>query len=246
MIGTIEALGVFVLAILPGYLALRVYGYGRPTLQQARSALGELGETVAVSGLSWAFLYLWKGRHLLPVVLGEPKRTTPDRLDAFAELTIRSVVIGLALGLLWRVGAYAVQLFLRWMRNRAEPGEAQPGFAWLTYVTAPLSRRLRTRSLPASAWDRLMTQLANDGKPVCCRVTTRSGAVVFGTFGTRGYAELEAGGRSLLLDAEMIPDAENGLRLVDNTQGVFVPGDEISALSIVAMAGESLSSNVGR
>ena len=219
MIGTIEALGVFLLAILPGFLVLRVYGWGKAPLQH-RGALGELGVTVIASGAAWGVLYLWRGQTLLPVVLGDPERPTADRLDAFAELAGLSILLGFALGAACKFAWSAIRrVLLRARRSGKQHG---------AFVSA-----LRDRALPDAAWDQLLTRLSNRQEPVICRVTTRSGGTVLGVFADTGLADWEAEGRGLLLEPEVVRDDAGQLRPLPASRGVFVPGDEISVLSVI-------------
>ena len=245
MIGTIEALGVFLLAILPGFLGLRVYGYGRPPLR-LRGALGELGATVVASAAGWTVLYLWRGEDLLPIVLGEPERSTEDRLDAFAELAVLSILIGLALGLVVRIGSsiFRATLLRRLQLDALQPvpGTKRRIRDLPQRVRDGLSREIRSRSLPASAWDRLLTRLANRGEAVICRVKTRSGAEVLGVLARDGYLDWEADGRGLLFDLEVTRDAEGTLRPLPDSRGVYVPGEEIAVLSVVKAPDAALPS----
>jgi hypothetical protein len=223
VIGTIEALGVFLLAILPGFIALRVYGWGKPPLQH-RGALGELGVTVVASGAAWVLLYLWRGQTLLPVVLGDPRRTAAERLDAFAELAGLSLLLGFALGAISKVVWSAIRRVLLRARSQEQHGA--------------LLSALRSRALPDAAWDQLLTRLSNRQEPVICRVTTRSGGTVLGVFADTGLADWEAEGRGLLLEPEVVRDDAGQLRPLPASRGVFVPGDEISVLSVIAFPGD--------
>jgi hypothetical protein len=242
VIGTVEALGVFLLAILPGFLVLRVYRWGQPPLQ-LRGPLGELGMTVVASASAWTILYLWRGQELLPVVLGDPERPAGERLDAFAELAGLSIVLGFALGAAWRLAAS----FGRWwlahsLRGGAGGAPSAPRHGrirrWRGSIGARLTWALRNHTLPDAAWDRLLTRLANRGEAVICRVTTRSGSVVFGVLADAGFADWEADGRGLLLDPEVATTETGELSPVPGSRGVFVPGDEIAVLSVVGFPGE--------
>jgi hypothetical protein len=222
VIGTIEALGVFLLAILPGFVFLRVYEWRRPPLQH-RGALGELGMTVVASGAAWVALYLWRGQDLLPVVLGDPKRPTVERLDAFAELAGLSILLGFALGLACR-GVWTITR--RLLMQAEQSGEQQSAI-----VSA-----LRRRTLPDAAWDQLLTRLSNRREPVICRVITRSGPVVLGVLAETGLADWEAEGRGLLLQPEVVRDDAGQLRPLPASQGVVIPGDEIAVLSVIGFS----------
>jgi hypothetical protein len=172
----------------------------------------------------WVLLYLWRGQTLLPVVLGDPKRTAADRLDAFAELVGLSILLGFALGAVCKVVWSAIRRVL--LRARSE----EPDGALLS--------ALRSRALPDAAWDQLLTRLSNRQEPVICRVTTRSGGTVLGVFAETGLADWEAEGRGLLLEPEVVRDDAGQLRPLHASRGVFVPGDEISVLSVIAFPGD--------
>jgi Family of unknown function (DUF6338) len=231
MIGTIEALGVFMLAIVPGFLALRTYSFARPPFRH-RGALGELGATVIVSAIAWTVLYRWRGQDLLPLVLGGQRYPTSDRLDAFAELAGLSVLVGLGLGVAGRALATVLRRLSAKVLAQLERRETTP---WV-------ARQIRARSLPAAAWDRLLTRVANAGKRVVCRIQTRSGHEVLGVLARSGYLDWEADGRGVLFDKEVIRGPA-GLEPVNDSQGLFVPGDEISTLSVVLLPEAAVSSD---
>lgn len=211
-------------------------------------ALGELGAIVLVSALGWAFLYLWRGQDLLPIVLGESGQgadpSTRERLDAFAELAAFSVVIGVLLGALARTAGNAARwAALRLLKSDSrlidpDKHSIQP----LKWLVARLRGQLRARTLPSGSWDRLMTRLSNQGKRVVCRVQTRSGKEVLGVLASGGVADFEADGRGLLLDVEAYRDRSGKIKQVPGSQGLFVPGDEIAFLSVVRLPDEALSS----
>ena len=48
-----------------------------------------------------------------------------------------------------------------------------------------------------------------------------------------GYADWAADGRGLLLDVEVVRDDSGQLQPIPTSEGVFVPGDEISIVSVV-------------
>lgn len=240
MIGTIEALGVFLLAILPGFLGLRVYRLGKPPLR-LRGALAELAATIFTSALGWAALYLWRGKELLPLVLSERGHSTTERLDAFAELAALSVVIGLAFGALGRladslVRPAAIRVLLRLEeKEAAEAREVALPEGMRRRVERWVAKQIRDHSRPSVGWDRLLNRLVNRGEPVVCRVKTRAGEEVLGVFARAGYLDWEADGRGILLDKEVLRGDDGQLRIVPSSQGVFVPGEEISVLSVVSL-----------
>jgi hypothetical protein len=245
VIGTIEALGVFLLAILPGFVGLRVYGFAKPPLR-LRGALGELGATLLFSALAWTALYLWRGQDLLPVVLDKAGHPTRDRIDAFAELAGLGVLLGAALGVLVRaVDATARVSLVHWLQPEDQgPRRGRKGFlrrTWGAFIARVL-REIRARMLPTAAWDRLMTRLANRQRPVLLKVTTRSGSEVLGVFARAGYADWAVDGRGLLLDVEVVRDSAGQLQPVPTSRGVFVPGDEIAVVSVVDLPDEAISS----
>lgn len=242
MIGTVEALGVFLLAVLPGFVARRAFEYGRPPFR-SRGALQELGVMVAWSLLGWVVLYLWRGEELLPQVL-DGLAGVAERIDAFAELVILAIAIGLALGLLARLATAGVRAYA----SRDEPGslvsQVRSRGAWETVWARAgrgLGHALEARSLPPQAWDRLFTRLANERKPVLCRVRLGDGEEILGVLARDGFADWKEDGGDLLLFPEVI-SREGRLRPVPGSRGVFVPRDQIAVLSVVDLPAP-LSSN---
>jgi hypothetical protein len=242
MIGTIEALGVFLLAILPGFLVLRVYRWGKPTLR-LHSTLFELGITVVLSAAAWAGLYVWRGQELLPVVLGDPARPVSQRLDAFAELAGLSILLGFALGIAAKLIASGAKLVLVRLLRPSDGYQPPPKPASVRLRNRVI-RGFRSRTLPDAAWDRLLTRLANRGEAVLCRVSTRSGHQVYGVFADGGFADWEADGRGLLLEPDVVRTDAGRLEPLKDSRGVFVPGDEIAVLSVLGLPGDRRSATV--
>jgi len=72
-------------------------------------------------------------------------------------------------------------------------------------------------------------------------VKTRRGDEVLGVFARAGYLDWEADGPGVLFDKEVIRSPA-GLQPVSDSQGLFVPGDEISSLSIVTLPDDAVTS----
>lgn len=252
MIGTIEALGVFLLAILPGFLGLRVYRFAKPPLR-LRGTLGELGATVFASALGWTALYLWRGQELLPVILSEQGHSTTERLDAFAELTALSVLVGIAFGGVGRLfGSLlrlaAIRVLVRLEAKQAYDAAERPRErqSMRRRIGRWVTKEIRDHTRPSLAWDRLLSRLANQGERVVCRVKTRTGGEVLGVLARAGYLDWEADGRGVLLDKELVRGNDGQIRTVASSQGLFIPGDEISLLSVVSLPEQAvLSENDG-
>ncbi|MEX1141758.1 MAG: DUF6338 family protein [Thermoleophilaceae bacterium] len=234
MIGTIEALGVFLLAVLPGFVGLRLYGLGRPPLR-ARSALHEIAVAIMWSLVGWIALFAWKGSDLLATVL-EVRNGIDQRLDAFAELLFLAVAIGVALAVVARVAVWHVHAYAT--RDDASSLVAQsrehgPWRASGQRVRRWWSRRLHHSVVPSGAWDRLLAQLESGRQAVLCRVVTCDGREVLGVLAGEGYADWEADGRDLLLMPEVIRLPSGDLQALQTSRGVFVPGSQIATVSVV-------------
>ncbi len=226
MIGSIEALGVFLLAVLPGIVGLRVSVAGRAP-RRVRSPLGELGTAMTVSLVGWSLLYLWRGDVLLSVVLGASGRPVAERLDAFAELVGLALTIGMGLGAsLCALGALGRLYVFREVPGSLTGDLRERGVRaglWNRLVMR-LSGELRRRVLPASAWDRLLIRLKNRREIVLCRVATRTGEEVFGLVAQDGFADWKADGCDLLLAPELVRRQGGRLVPVPRSKGVFIPG----------------------
>jgi hypothetical protein len=236
VIGTIEALGVFLLAVLPGFVGIRLYGLGRPPLR-VRGVLQEIATTLSCSLAGWATLYLWRGRELLPAVLaaGVP---VAYRIDAFAELVALAVTIGVALAIIARSGAVTLRLYVTRGGPSSLLAQSEQRGLWGALrdrVGRRWQHELRNSSVPGAAWDRLLARLNNGRDTVLCRVKTSDGQEVFGVFADGGYADWGADGRDLLLMPEVVRDAEGNLQALQASRGVFVAGDRISSLSVVRL-----------
>jgi hypothetical protein len=202
-----------------------------------RGALHELGLAVAWSFAGWAALFWWRGRDLLPVVL-DGDRTIRPRLDAFAELVVLAIAIGAALALIGRLVSATVHIWV----TRDDPSGLRAALrdrgvltGWISRTRERLSHEIATRSVPGAAWDRLLARLNNRREPVVCRVTTCDGHEVLGVLADQGYADWGADGRDLLLMPEIVRDEAGRLQPVLESRGVYVSGEQIASLSVVAI-----------
>lgn len=103
-----------------------------------------------------------------------------------------------------------------------------------------VKREVRAQTQPAYAWDRLLTRLVEGGEAVVCRVTTRSGGEILGVLAD-GWLDWEVEGRGVLFDREVTRDDAGRLRSVGSSRGVYVPGDEISVMSVIELRSALLS-----
>jgi hypothetical protein len=237
VIGTIEALGVFLLAVLPGFVGIRLYGLGRPPLR-VRGVLQEIATTLSWSLAGWVVLYLWRGQELLPTVLAAKDDPVTNRIDAFAELVALAVAIGVALAIVARIAAAGLHLYV----TRGDPSslvaQSEQHGLWRALgdrVGQRLRHELRNSSVPGAAWDRLLARLNNRRETVLCRVKTSDGQEVLGVLADEAYADWGADGRDLLLMPEVVRDANGNLCALQASRGVFVAGGQISSLSVVRL-----------
>jgi uncharacterized protein DUF6338 len=202
VVGTLEAVAVFLYAVVPGYVAVRAYEFRRPPLKH-RTTLMEPARVVSWSALLWALIWWLGARGVLVDLLDE----APDGTTA-----------GIAQDLYWMTAGVL-------------------GAAAIGGVLARLVRdRLETRGALESAddaWDRLLIQLRRAERAVLLKVRLRSGGEVYGAFAEQGRADWVSDGSGLLMDLEVAPDASGVLVDVAGSRGVFVPGEEIAALSVV-------------
>lgn len=241
MIGTIEALGVFLLAVLPGFVGLRLYGLGRPPLR-LRGALQEVGTAITWSLAGWIILFLWRGDELLPIVLSS---TSPiaERTDAFAELAVLAMAIGLGLAAAARMVAAGVHAYVA----RDDP-ESLVMQSKSQGVIRACSRRAARRfthelgnsSVPGAAWDRMLARLNNRREAVVCRVMTCDGREILGVLADEAYADWGADGRDLLLMPEVVVNRHGQLQALPTSRGVFIAGGQITSLSVVRLPPEAL------
>jgi hypothetical protein len=240
MIGSVEALGVFLLAVLPGFIALGASAAGRAP-RRVRGPLGELGTAMTVSLVGWSVLYLWRGDVLLPVVLGGSGHSVSERLDAFAELVGLALAIGVGLGVGLRVLVALRRIYVfRDMPDSLIGAVRKSGIRsglWNRLVVR-LAHELNDRALPSAAWDRLLSRLDNRHETVLCRVATRLGDEVFGIVAQDGFMDWKADGCDLLLVPELIREHNGALVPVPGSKGVFIPGSEIAHVHAVTYPGK--------
>jgi hypothetical protein len=109
LVGTLEALAVFVWVVIPGYVAVRAYEWRRPPLRH-RTALLELARVVTWSALLWAVAW-WCGKDVLVDLLDG----RPDQLKSLTQdiYWLTAAVVG---------GAIAAGLIVRKVRPLLERG----------------------------------------------------------------------------------------------------------------------------
>jgi hypothetical protein len=242
MIGTVEALGVFLLAILPGFVGLRVFGIGRPPLEH-RGVLAELGITLTWSLVAWVALFLWRGDEVLPVLL-DARVAIDRRVGTFAELVALAAAGGVALGVAARMSSAGVRLYVTQDNLKALMSAVRRGGVageMRSHVRQRVSQAIHARSAPSGAWDRLLARFHNRGETALCRVTTCDGLEVMGLLGDKGCADWGADGRDILLMPQVVRDRQGQLRALPSSRGVFVAGDRIAVLSVVALTTEALT-----
>jgi hypothetical protein len=228
-VSTTEALAVFVLAILPGLIARGVIAYGEPPLR-TRGTLGEIANALALSLVAWVFVYPLD-RDLLVRVLDSHK-SVEQRVESFVQLTIAVVLIALAVGAAGRIRRYV-------LRKLAKSAPSGARTKWAR-VAAAAQESAINQTRPASAWDRLLVQLANDfpDRGFLCVVDTRSGGRRYGLITDSAYLDWQADGRDVLLSLELAPDETGELQSLSGSRGLFVPGDEISTLAAFELSSE--------
>lgn len=226
-VSTTEALAVFILALLPGLLARAVIGYGAPSLR-SQGTLADLANALALSLLVWAALYPLESDSLVRVLSDE--RPVKERLDSFVDLTTAAVLVSLGIGVAGRLRRFG----LRWVAKRSPPSKKTrvAGLARTIHASAV------NQAQPASGWDRMLVQLTNDypQNGFLCVVDTRSGARRYGLITDLAYLDWQADGRDVLLSLEFVPDATGKLESLQGSRGLFVPGDEVSALAVFELS----------
>lgn len=242
MIGTVEALGVFLLAVLPGYVGLRCYAFGRAPFR-TRGALGDLGAAATMSLAGWALLYLWWGREVLATALSGDT-SIASRIDAFAELVGLATLMGLALGATGRLAAACLRGYV--LRDTSESLLSELRTGGVRSIRQRFAARFFHEVIgatrPSAAWDRLFAGLTDRREPALCRVRTRGGEEVLGVMSWDACADWDVDGRGLLLVPEVAVDESGRLNPLLESRGVFIPGDEVATLRVVVYQADKLLS----
>lgn len=232
MVPTTEALGIFLLAVLPGFVGLRVYGLGRPP-RHAHGAFSDVGTAIAWSVATWAVLFTWEGAGGLAAAL-EDHAEPADRIAALAQLVAEAVAIGICLAVAVRGTGALVRSFAARVIP-ATPAPSQTGSvrgACLAVGTRCL-RVVHDSSAPSRAWDRLLARLVNRQHAILCRVITTDGQEVFGMLADEAHADWSADGQDLLLVPEVVAEPGGRLSFLPGSKGVFVSGERIVCVSAV-------------
>lgn len=228
--GTAEALIVFVLAIVPGVIVLEFIELGRARLRE-RDTSGTLARYFLFSGAAWAvgtLVFDVAGRlsRLVHLDSHSSNRLVSGYLGLAEVLLISAVGVGLA----FRIALWAARKFGYRLATRSHlDGSA---------LTRLLGRAADSLTSPPHAWDALLVRLSSRNTAQIAEVRLRNGGRVYGVLAERGQADYEADGRGLLLDAELI-EVAGSLVKVEESSGVFIAADAVSAVSFVALPDDS-------
>jgi len=227
-VDTTEAVAVFLLAVVPGVLALELFEWGRPAIRE-REKVRTLARYVLVSATVWgaAAIVFDAGGQLKDLIrIGcRAECEGTDAVDSYLGLAIDLGVTAMAVGIGVR--------FLMWLGARA-------GF-WLLLAAQGRKGRLMTflgRALASSvttaqAWDELLRKLQRDGRAQLAHVRLTDGRSVYGVFAGGGRADFDAEGRGLLLDQELV-EGSAGLEPVKESTGLYISPDQLASVSFAA------------
>jgi hypothetical protein len=202
MPSTLQALGIVLLAVLPGALATLAYERHRPgrTVDSAERVVRFVGVTLLVSPIAFLLAYpVWREVLHRPALAADGRRIYVNDLangDAskwWSLVVVAYVVIPVLLGLL-------------------------AGAVVKAYVEQKPERIKRSLGANLTAWDVIFLE----GGPIVIAARLRSDVWVAGLFGSRSYASAPAvKNKELLLEEEYEVDADG--RVDRDADGVPVP-----------------------
>ncbi len=82
------------------------------------------------------------------------------------------------------------------------------------------------------AWDRLLERLQRNSKPQIVHVRFRDGTDLYGVLASRGGIDYQSDGRDLVLDAELVEEGGELMR-IPGSRGVFVSGEAVASVAFV-------------
>jgi len=228
MLTTIQAVFVFALFVVPGFL-LRS-GYVRTRAHGlAERDLYALARAVVGSAFLIAIMWWWNGSNIVNWFHAGTVRSHENAIYAHvAALLILPYPIGLLAGSL---AGLALQILQR-IREFFDRPNAQPNNAGRRLFKALDQSGLL--SAP-TVWDNMWNERFKDQAAPYVRVGLKSGREIVGTFGEGSWVGLSPEPRQLYLSKEYRPDIAGGWEPVPDTKGVFVDASEIEFISFAAV-----------
>lgn len=239
MPGSLEAALVFVVLVVPGYLAVSGYRLGRASTPHPE---GLAGAARAVTASAIVVLVAWRvgGRSVYEHALaGTALRSDEDLTYRLAlGVLLLPPVAGFLLGELTDLFAGRVTASLGRLEERDEQTLRRRDRA-LRWVL----RKVRAR-VPLdgpSTWDRIWKTLKRDEAFVYVRVITKSGQSVMGTMGRASWAALSPQPRDLYIERVLRPvrSPEGAVEFAPTRagRGMFIAGDQIELVEWISNEG---------
>jgi len=214
---TVVALAVFMLAIAPGFLAVRGYSRRRYRTVPDRD-LYAVAQAVVVSAMWLALVWL------ILLKVGDPIRAwglIPN--DTGAIRSHQAAIVGLGFAVVTL--PYGLGLTAAYLVDRLE-GVRSEG-AW---------RRIRRTGLvrPPTAWDRAWLTFRRRQGAGQVVVRLKNGLVIRGGYGKRSQADLSPSPHQLFLESGFgYAEGEDGDAVeveAEGSAGIFIEGSEIAAI----------------
>ncbi len=228
MPSTLQALLVFALFIVPGFLLRTAYVRTRAH-GAASTALYALAEAVVASAFLIAALWWWQGEDIV-------EWARDGKLaDHSTELYAHALVLLLAP---YPLGLMAGWVMTTWLgglqrtREFFEGSETQPNNGG-ERVFALLDRSGLLN--PPTIWDYVWNVQLREEQSVSVRIGMKSGAEIVGEFGPGSWVGLSPEPRQLYLSREYRPDDHGGWQAVPRSKGVFIDAAEVEFLAFAQL-----------
>ena len=224
-IGTLDALFVFALAVVPGVLAFEAVEFGRPPLRP-RNAAARYAFYLVLSVAVWTVAVALLGAEERLVDLIELDGAEAESLVDVSAPLVGRLLLGTAVVALALRGILAAAAFVgEPAYERLRGSQSRPARS--------LARLLAVGVEANYAWDELLARLRRSRQAQLVQIRLKGGSEIYGLFAEGGLASYEAQGRGLLLDRELVL-REGSLTDVPRSTGMFVPADAVASVSFAS------------
>lgn len=239
VLGGLEAALVFVVLVVPGYLAMGGYRLGRASPPHPQG-LAAAARAVTLSAI--VLMIVWKlgGQSVYEHAQAGTALTSEEGLtyQVALETLVVPPVVGFGLGELTDLIAAKATSTLGWLELR--DGEVlSRRESWLRWALGKIRARLPLDG--PTTWDRIWKTLKRDEPFVYVRVITKSGQTVHGTVGRRSWATLSPQPRDLYIEQVLRPvRSPHGAVEFAPTRaglGMFIVGEEIEFVEWISHEG---------
>jgi hypothetical protein len=227
MPGTAQAALVFLVIVVPGFLAMAGYRLGRAVPDHSDGLIGT-ARVIAVSAFIAVIAWKLGGRDLFRDIRSGKALTAHEAgtYQLAVELLLIPGVVGFLIGQL--VQAVTRRLSDALIRARQDPGDRS---VWLKRLL-----KLAARLLPddPTAWESAWNQVRRNDRYVFVRVTTKGGRELVGVISDDSKIALSPRPRDIYIEQILRKGTDGVFYATERGLGVFVTGSEIESVEWIS------------